>query len=98
MGGARSGGGVTVARQVTVHGRVQGVFFRDSCRSEARSRGVAGWVRNDADGSVSAYFEGEPEAVQQMVDWCREGPPHARVERVEAVDREPGGATGFEVR
>jgi acylphosphatase len=89
---------MSVAREVRVHGRVQGVFFRDSCRSEARSRGVSGWVRNDAEGTVTAYFEGPLEAVQAMVEWCRSGPPHARVARVEVDDRPPGGVVDFEVR
>ncbi len=88
----------TVARSVTVHGRVQGVFFRDSCRSEARRHGVAGWVRNEPDGSVQALFEGPPESVEAMVDWCRSGPPHSRVARVDVAEAEPSGAASFEVR
>jgi len=92
-----------VRRRVVVSGRVQGVWFRDSCRSEAVTRGVAGWVRNRADGAVEAVFEGEPRAVAAMVDWCRHGPPRARVDGVEvteeavteeAVDEK----SGFEVR
>jgi len=71
-----------VARKVVVHGRVQGVFFRDSTRQAARSRGVAGWVRICADGTVEAWFEGEADAVESMVRWCREGPRHADVEDV----------------
>lgn len=86
------------ARQVRVHGRVQGVFYRDSCRSEARTRGVAGWVSNEADGSVAAYFEGEPAAVQAMVDWCRSGPPSARVSGVEVTEVAAEGLDRFEVR
>jgi acylphosphatase len=88
----------TVARSVTVRGRVQGVFFRDSCRGEARRQGVAGWVRNEPDGSVQAVFEGPPESVQAMVDWCRSGPPHSRVTGVDVTDVEPTGAGSFEVR
>lgn len=86
-----------VARRVVVHGRVQGVFFRDSCRREAGRAGVSGWVRNEPDGSVGALFEGPPFAVEQLVAWCHEGPPHARVERVEVTDARPDGATGFDV-
>ncbi len=88
----------TTARRVQVHGRVQGVFFRDSCRAEARARGVAGWVTNEPDGSVSAHLEGDPSAVAAMVAWCHEGPQHARVERVDESDAPPEGLTGFEVR
>ena len=61
----------TIRRRVVVRGRVQGVFFRDTCRREARFRGVTGWVRNAADGSVEAAFEGNPAAVEAMIDWSR---------------------------
>ncbi len=69
--------------RVVVSGRVQGVFFRDSTRRQAESRGVTGWVRNLSDGRVEALFEGEASDVQWMLDWCRQGPPRARVDRVE---------------
>ena len=84
--------------RVVVHGRVQGVFFRDSTRDEAERRGVAGWVTNRDDGSVEAVFEGSPDAVQALVDFCREGPSAADVERVEDTDEEPEGLSGFEAR
>lgn len=87
-----------VARKVTVHGRVQGVFFRDSCSREAVRVGVTGWVRNEPDGSVGALFEGPAEAVEHMVGWCHEGPPHARVDEVLATETGPTGAPGFDVR
>lgn len=87
-----------VARKVTVHGRVQGVFFRDSCSREAQRLGVTGWVRNEPDGSVAALFEGPAEAVERMVAWCHEGPPHARVDEVLATEAGPTGAPGFDVR
>jgi acylphosphatase len=87
-----------IRRRVVVHGRVQGVFFRDTTRRMARSRGLAGWVRNRPDGTVEAVFEGEPDAVQSMADWCGQGPRGASVERVELADEEPEGLTGFEVR
>ena len=86
-----------VARRVVVHGRVQGVFFRDSCSREARRAGVTGWVRNEPDGSVAAVFEGPEPAVEQMVRWCRQGPPRARVEKVDVSEVAPGGATAFDV-
>jgi acylphosphatase len=88
----------TTARRVRVHGRVQGVFFRDSCRAEAESRGVTGWVTNEPDGSVSAHLEGDEAAVAEVVAWCHTGPRHARVERVEERTTSPEGLTGFEVR
>lgn len=87
-----------VSKRVVVSGRVQGVFFRDSCRAEAERHGVAGWVRNRGDGSVEAHFEGEPGAVQAMVDWVRQGPRHARVDHVDAYEASPEGASGFVVR
>jgi acylphosphatase len=85
-------------RRVVVHGNVQGVFFRDSTEKEAGSRGVAGWVRNRDDGAVEAVFEGDPEAVQALVDFCRDGPSRADVDRVDVTDEEPEGLSGFEVR
>ena len=86
-----------VARRVVVHGRVQGVFFRDSCKREAHRAGVAGWVRNEPDGSVGAVFEGPAHAVEALVAWCHEGPPLARVERVEVMETSPDGSTTFDV-
>ena len=86
-----------VARRVVVHGRVQGVFFRDSCRREAVRAGITGWIRNEPDGSVGAMFEGPARAVDELVAWCREGPPHARVERVDVTETRPGGAAAFDV-
>jgi acylphosphatase len=87
-----------VACRVVVRGRVQGVFFRDSCRREARARGLTGWVGNRADGAVEALFEGEPTAVDQMCQWCRHGPPYADVTGVEVTEAEPTGGTGFVIR
>ncbi|HEX6149223.1 acylphosphatase [Nocardioides sp.] len=83
---------------VEITGRVQGVFFRDSCRSEALRRGVSGWVRNTAAGSVEAELEGEDDAVQALVDWCRVGPPFASVTGVSVSPLTPTGESGFEVR
>jgi acylphosphatase len=77
---------------------VQGVFFRDTARRMASSRGVAGWVANRPDGAVEAVFEGEPQAVESMVSFCREGPRGASVQRVEEREEEPEGLTGFDVR
>jgi acylphosphatase len=88
---------VTVRRRVLVSGRVQGVFFRESCRRVSIDAGVTGWIRNCRDGEVEACFEGEPEAVERLVAWCRVGPPHATVTRVEVVDESPQGESGFRV-
>jgi acylphosphatase len=82
---------------VFVAGRVQGVFFRASCAQEARALGVAGWVRNASDGRVEAVFEGPDAAVEAMVDWCRKGPAHARVDALEVEWEVPAGDVGFHV-
>ena len=84
--------------RVVVTGRVQGVFFRDTCRREARRLEVAGWVRNDPDGTVTAEFEGAAADVEAMVDWCRAGPAHARVDRVDRSAVAPTGEREFVVR
>ena len=86
-----------IRRRVIVHGRVQGVFFRDTTRRMATSRGLGGWVRNAPDGTVEAVFEGDAEAVESMVRWCREGPRGALVERVEVADEEPEGLSDFRI-
>lgn len=80
-----------------VAGRVQGVWFRESCRAQAEKRSVSGSVRNCADGSVEAVFEGPPEAVEAVIGWCRVGPPHASVTSVESTAETPTGETGFRV-
>ena len=77
---------------------MQGVFFRETARRMAASRGVAGWIRNRSDGTVEAVFEGEDEAVDAMVEFCRRGPRGAEVEDVRVRDEEPEGLEGFEVR
>jgi acylphosphatase len=86
-----------VRKRIRAHGRVQGVFFRDSVRRAAEAAGVAGWARNDADGTVEAVFEGEPEAVDRLVDACRRGPGHARVDRLDVTEEPPEGLDRFEV-
>jgi acylphosphatase len=87
-----------VRRRVVVRGEVQGVFFRDSTRERAEAEGVAGSVRNRDDGAVEAAFEGESDAVERLIAFCREGPGRARVEDVEVTEEEPEGASGFSVR
>jgi acylphosphatase len=87
-----------VRRRVTVHGYVQGVFFRETTRRRAESAGVAGWVRNRLDGAVEAVFEGEPAAVERLVEFCRDGPRGARVDWVDVAAEDSEGLRGFEVR
>ncbi|KQV05637.1 MULTISPECIES: acylphosphatase [unclassified Kitasatospora] len=87
-----------IRSRVVVTGEVQGVFFRDTCRRTAQEYGVAGWVRNLADGTVEAVFEGEAAAVGQLVAWAERGPSQAVVDRVTVRQEEPEGLTGFEIR
>jgi acylphosphatase len=87
-----------IRRRVVVRGRVQGVFFRDSVRQRARQRGVAGWITNRWDGAVEAAFEGEPDAVERLVNYMREGPRGAEVREIEVSEEGPEGLAGFEVR
>lgn len=79
-------------------GLVQGVFFRDTVRRQAVTRGVAGWVRNTREGAVEAVFEGAPEAVESLVAFSHDGPRGARVDRVEVTDEPPEGLSGFSIR
>jgi acylphosphatase len=85
------------ARQVTIHGRVQGVAFRHHTKLRARELGLAGWVRNRADGSVEVWAEGPPAGVAQLLTWLAIGPPAARVERVEAHSVPPAALDRFVV-
>ena len=83
---------------MVAHGRVQGVFFRDSTRREAARRGVAGWARNTRDGTVEAVFEGAADAVDAMVEFVRAGPGHAEVSRLEVFEEPPEEVQGFSIR
>jgi acylphosphatase len=87
-----------VRRRVVIHGRVQGVFFRDTLRRLAEDAGAAGWARNTWEGTVEAVFEGEEDAVERLVAFAREGPEGARVERVEVSEEGPEGLRGFAIR
>jgi len=89
---------VVIRRRVVVHGQVQGVFFRDTTRRLAQQRGVAGWVANRWDGTVEAVFEGEEDAVERLVEFCRAGPRGAQVDSVDVTEEEPEGLSGFNVR
>ena len=87
-----------VRYRVLISGRVQGVFFRDTCRRMAEQHGVSGWVRNLPDGRVEAVFEGPPAAVRELVDWSRRGPRSAVVADVRVAAEPPEGISGFRVR
>jgi acylphosphatase len=87
-----------IRRRVVVHGRVQGVFFRDSAQERGRAHGVAGWVRNRPDGAVEAVLEGPAEAVDRVVRFLENGPPRAEVSDIEVREEEPEGLSGFEIR
>ncbi|MFC6755789.1 MULTISPECIES: acylphosphatase [Haloarcula] len=82
---------------VYVSGKVQGVFFRATTRDRAQETGVDGWVKNLDDGRVEAVFEGDPDAVDAMVDFCYEGSDMASVSTVEVEEEAPEGIDGFEI-
>jgi acylphosphatase len=88
----------TVRYRVIVHGRVQGVWFRESTRAHADRLGVNGWVRNLHDGSVEVVAEGDEAAVAQLVAWCRTGPPRATVTGIDVHQELVGDERGFVVR
>ena len=83
--------GELVRAYVRIYGIVQGVFFRANTRRVAKRLGLKGYVRNLPDGSVEAVFEGERDKVEKAIEWCRRGPPLARVERVEVKYEEYRG-------
>jgi acylphosphatase len=85
--------------RITITGMVQGVFFRAKTRNEAIRNNVKGWVRNLSDGRVEAVFEGKPEDVDRVVNWCRIGPSLAAVEHVEVTEETYTGTfTDFSIR
>lgn len=86
-----------IAVDVRITGHVQGVFFRARTRERAEQLGVCGWVRNEADGSVTGHFEGDEDAVAGLVDWCHEGPSRAHVSTVRVTPSEVRGLDGFDV-
>jgi len=86
-----------IRRRVLVHGHVQGVFFRDSVRRLAQRHRVSGWAANRWDGTVEAVFEGDPDAVERLVEFCRVGPRGAHVDSVEVYEEEPEDLSGFAV-
>jgi acylphosphatase len=84
--------------RVLVSGRVQGVYFRDTCQRVALEHGVSGWVRNLPDGRVEAIFEGPAEGVHRLVDWARRGPSLAVVNDVTVQAERPEGLSTFRIR
>ena len=82
---------------MVVHGRVQGVFFRDTARRMAEARNVAGWARNNPDGTLEAVFEGELDAVEAMIRFAEDGPRGAEVEQVDVSEEKPEGLQGFRI-
>jgi acylphosphatase len=87
-----------VRYRVLISGRVQGVFFRDTCRRLAEDSGVTGWVRNLPDGRVEAVFEGPAAEVRRLVDWARTGPRLAVVDDVAVQSEPPEGLAAFVVK
>lgn len=87
-----------IRRRLTVSGRVQGVFFRDSVRQRANAHHVAGWVCNRSDGALEAVFEGQPDNVERLVRFAETGPRQADVESIDVREEEPEGLSGFEIR
>ena len=87
----------TIRRRVVVGGRVQGVFFRDTARRIATGKGLAGSATNLRDGSVEIVVEGDPEAVAEMIEWCRRGPQWSEVSGIEVTEEEPQGLSGFSI-
>ena len=84
---------------VVVEGRVQGVFFRASTREESCALGLTGWVRNCPDGRVEAIFEGEINKIDQILEWCKKGPPGAVVRNVETVwEQATGDYESFSIK
>lgn len=80
---------------MTVRGRVQGVFFRDSVRRVATGAGVAGSATNLPDGSVEVVLEGPREPIEGVISFCARGPDRAEVSAVEVAEEEPEGLSGF---
>ncbi len=82
---------------IQVYGKVQGVWYRASTQRKALSLGLTGTVQNEPNGSVSILASGEEKIIQNLIDWCKEGPPHAKVERVESKEITIQNFSSFEV-
>ena len=86
-----------IAKKVRISGKVQGVYYRASARQKAAMLGVNGFIKNEEDGTVSMEIEGEPEAVNEMIEWCRHGPAMARVEQLKSETCKASGNSGFHI-
>ena len=86
------------ASKIRVTGKVQGVFFRASTQEKAKSLHLCGWVRNESDGSVLIHAEGDKAAIQELLDWCHQGPPQASVQAVQVEEASKEGLSDFNVR
>ena len=84
-----------VTHLLRIHGRVQGVYFRESMCRQAEELGITGWVRNRRDGTVEAMVQGQPQAVERILEWARHGPAEARVEQLQ-VSAGAGNHTDFQ--
>jgi acylphosphatase len=87
-----------IARRLLIHGRVQGVWYRGWSVETAHGLGVSGWVRNRRDGDVEMLVAGPEMAVEAMIARCREGPPAARVDRIDVSQSDEAAPAGFEAR
>jgi len=85
----------TIRRRLLVSGRVQGVFFRDACKAQADLLGIRGWAKNLPDGRVEIVAEGEPNAVERLARWCKDGSTRAKVSSVESTTEAPEGLGSF---
>jgi acylphosphatase len=83
--------------RVVIHGRVQGVFFRDTMRRRAEARNVTGWVTNRGNGTVEAALEGRKADIEALLGFCKQGPSGAEVEKVDVRDEQPEGLTSFKI-
>ncbi len=98
MAAAPNASAEPISRRVVVRGRVQGVAFRASTQAQAERLGVAGWVRNRADGGVEAVLEGAPDAIEALIAFLRRGPPFATVTELAVSEAAAEGARGFAIR
>jgi acylphosphatase len=89
---------MSIRKHLFVSGRVQGVFYRDTCRRVAEQEGVAGWASNLSDGRVEIVLEGDAGSVERVEQWCREGTDWASVDSVDVTEEEPEGLSDFSIR
>lgn len=87
-----------IARRIQVFGKVQGVFYRASTKTEADNLRITGWVKNEADGTVLIEAEGPDNKMSQFIEWCKEGPQFAKVSSVSVEEIDDLELKGFEVR